>query len=84
MGRETLGRVVRLGLVQALLPRGAYPRPLRTDDDRDSQRARLQYSPFLRSFTTTLTIVSMAKVEHADDESAHALKRIWNTATGQE
>ncbi|KAI0034391.1 MIF4G like-domain-containing protein [Vararia minispora EC-137] len=42
------------------------------------------YAPYLRIYATTLTILSMAKLEGANDEAARALKKIWNVATGQE
>ncbi|TFY82925.1 hypothetical protein EWM64_g1090 [Hericium alpestre] len=42
------------------------------------------YSPYLRNYSTTLSVVSLAKIESADDEVAVLMKRIWNSGTGQE
>ncbi|KAA1465941.1 hypothetical protein DENSPDRAFT_830650 [Dentipellis sp. KUC8613] len=42
------------------------------------------YSPYLRNYATTLTMVSFSKIESADDEVAVLMKRVWNMATGQE
>ncbi|KAI0069247.1 cap binding protein 80-PB [Artomyces pyxidatus] len=42
------------------------------------------YAPFLRSYVTTLSVVSFAPIEGSDDEVALLMKKIWNLATGQE
>ncbi|KZV61795.1 hypothetical protein PENSPDRAFT_592329 [Peniophora sp. CONT] len=42
------------------------------------------YAPYLRTFANTLSIVSLSKIESAEDESAKMMKRVWNAATGQE
>ncbi|KAH9175199.1 MIF4G like-domain-containing protein [Lactarius sanguifluus] len=42
------------------------------------------YSPYLRSFVTTLTVVSFSSLETATDDAAILLKRIWRMSTGQE
>ncbi|KAF8264305.1 MIF4G like-domain-containing protein [Lactarius quietus] len=42
------------------------------------------YSPYLRSFVTTLTVVSFSSLETANDDAAVLMKRIWRMATGQE
>jgi len=44
----------------------------------------LQYSPYLRSFVTTLTAVSFASVESSSDEAAVLIKKIWRMGTVQE
>jgi nuclear cap-binding protein subunit 1 len=43
-----------------------------------------QYSPYLRSYSTTLGTVSFAKVGNAGDPAVDIFRRIWNIATGQE
>jgi hypothetical protein len=44
-----------------------------------------KYSPYLRSFVTTLTAVSFGSLETAtDDAAAVLLIKIWRVATGQE
>ncbi|KAF8164887.1 MIF4G like-domain-containing protein [Crassisporium funariophilum] len=42
------------------------------------------YSPYLRTYATTLYTVSFAKFEHIKDPAADLLKMIWGVATGQE
>jgi nuclear cap-binding protein subunit 1 len=43
-----------------------------------------QYSPYLRSFVTTLTAVSFGSLETSADDAAVLLIKIWRMATGQE
>ncbi|TFK74356.1 hypothetical protein BDN72DRAFT_886358 [Pluteus cervinus] len=42
------------------------------------------YSPYLRNYSNTLWAVSFSKFEGSTDPAVILLKRIWNTATGQE
>ncbi|KAH9991616.1 MIF4G like-domain-containing protein [Russula compacta] len=42
------------------------------------------YSPYLRSFVTTLTAVSFASLESSGDDAAVLMKKIWRVATAQE
>jgi len=42
------------------------------------------YSPYLRSFVTTLTAVSFAPLETSNDDAAVLMKKIWRMATAQE
>ncbi|KDR74497.1 hypothetical protein GALMADRAFT_250474 [Galerina marginata CBS 339.88] len=42
------------------------------------------YSPYLRTYATTLYTISFAKFEHQKDPAAELLKSVWNIATGQE
>jgi len=43
-----------------------------------------KYSPYLRTFSTTLGTVSFTRVEGSTDPSAVLMKKIWNVATGQD
>ncbi|KAI0260487.1 MIF4G like-domain-containing protein [Gloeopeniophorella convolvens] len=42
------------------------------------------YAPYLRSFVTTLTVVSFASLESATDDSATLMNKVWRMSTGQE
>ncbi|KAI0699826.1 cap binding protein 80-PB [Cytidiella melzeri] len=42
------------------------------------------YSPYLRSYSTTLSTVSFAKVGSAGDPAVDTFRRMWNIATGQD
>ncbi|PPQ81070.1 hypothetical protein CVT25_014533 [Psilocybe cyanescens] len=42
------------------------------------------YSPYLRTYSTTLYMVSFSRFEHVKDPAADLLKLVWNIATGQE
>ncbi|KAL4241306.1 Nuclear cap-binding protein subunit 1 [Abortiporus biennis] len=42
------------------------------------------YSPYLRSYATTLGTVSFSKVASNDDAAVRLFKTVWNTATGQD
>ncbi|KAI0052632.1 cap binding protein 80-PB [Auriscalpium vulgare] len=42
------------------------------------------YSPYLRSYATTLSIVSFAAVDGADNAAAVLMKKIWALAIGQD
>ena len=50
----------------------------------DGTDIALQYAPYLRTFANTLSIVSLSKIEGAEDESAKMMKRVWNAVTGME
>ncbi|ESK93122.1 cap binding protein 80-pb [Moniliophthora roreri MCA 2997] len=42
------------------------------------------YSPYLRSYSATLSTVSFARLEGSKDPAAELLQKIWNVAIGQE
>ncbi|GLB33280.1 putative MIF4G like protein [Lyophyllum shimeji] len=42
------------------------------------------YSPYLRTYATTLYTVSFARFEGSTDPAAELLKKIWNVAIGQD
>ena len=46
--------------------------------------AILQYTPYLRNYSTTLGTVSFAKVGNSGDPAVELFRRIWNITTGQE
>lgn len=73
-----MGCLVGMGLVQAFLPRSTY----RSLSFRYRiLRQYLQYAPYLRTFANTLSIVSLSKIENAEDDSAKMMKRVWNAVT---
>jgi hypothetical protein len=83
---ECLGDV---GMVQAFLWKRASHFPLLIPDMlsiglSDVRIFPFQYSPYLRTFSTTLGTVSLARIEGSTDPAAVLVKKIWNAAIGVE
>jgi len=83
LGTGRVADMADLGVVPPFLSDGTSGLPASVSLSLYSLNAQ-QYSPYLRSYATTLTMVSFSKIDNADDDVAALIKKIWNSATGQD